>query len=137
MRAGGMGKTMRPATSTIACLCLLLCLPFRAPASVIHVDLNGSGDFLTIQEGIDAAAEGDTDMVCWINAERVCGIDCTAYDMRCTDDANFYPCILINMGRVAAKALLRLSSMVHDKPERVNVNHKSELNKIKPPPIGT
>jgi hypothetical protein len=40
---------------------LLLSLP--ALATIHHVDLNGGGDHLTIQEGIDAAAEGDTVLV--------------------------------------------------------------------------
>lgn len=34
-----------------------------ASARVIHVDLEGGGDYETIQEGLDAAAEGDTVLV--------------------------------------------------------------------------
>ncbi len=45
---------------------LLVCLTgafCTAAATTIHVDWNGGGDFLTIQEGIDAASAGDTVLV--------------------------------------------------------------------------
>jgi hypothetical protein len=38
----------------------LLLLALSASATTITVDLGGSGDYLTIQEGIDAAVYGDT-----------------------------------------------------------------------------
>ena len=34
-----------------------------SPAATIHVDWNGQGDYLTIQEGIDASSHGDTVLV--------------------------------------------------------------------------
>lgn len=47
-----------------ACLIIpLLLLAFSASATTITVDLGGSGDYLTIQEGIDAAVYGDTVLV--------------------------------------------------------------------------
>jgi hypothetical protein len=48
-------------TSCVACLLLLITTP---AGSVTHVvDLAGGGDYLTIQEGMTAAAEGDTVLV--------------------------------------------------------------------------
>jgi hypothetical protein len=44
-----------------AIACLLLATP--ASPAVIHVDDSGGGDYLTIQEGIAAASEGDTLLV--------------------------------------------------------------------------
>ena len=38
-------------------------LAFAAAAAVVEVDQAGGGDFLTIQEGLDAAAGGDTVLV--------------------------------------------------------------------------
>lgn len=83
-----------------------------------------------------ATVSEDTELVCWLNPERICGIDCTAYDMRSADNENFYPCSLINVGRSIAAAMIRLSKMVQDKPERVNIDPKAKLNDMKPPPIG-
>jgi hypothetical protein len=83
-----------------------------------------------------ASVEGDSELVCWLSPERICGIDCAAYDMRCAEDSNFYPCSLINIGRVASTALIRLSKVVQDKPEKANPDPKAELNNLKPPPIG-
>lgn len=48
-------------TLFVAVLLALSSLP--ATADTILVDVNGGGDYLTIQEGIDAAAEGDTVLV--------------------------------------------------------------------------
>jgi hypothetical protein len=42
---------------------LCLCCSTIANAKTINVDKNGGGDFLTIQEGIDAASAGDTVVV--------------------------------------------------------------------------
>lgn len=44
-------------------LAMLLALAALADADVIRVDWAGGGDYATIQEGIDAAAEGDTVLV--------------------------------------------------------------------------
>jgi len=43
-----------------AVICSLLLLALQASATTIVVDHAGSGDYLTIQEGIDAASNGDT-----------------------------------------------------------------------------
>jgi len=48
---------------TPAFLTILLCLSFPASATVIIVDHGGGGDYETIQEGIVAAATGDTVLV--------------------------------------------------------------------------
>jgi hypothetical protein len=40
-----------------------LALAAAAPADTIHVDWAGGGDYLTIQEGVDGATEGDTVLV--------------------------------------------------------------------------
>ena len=45
---------------TLACLAVAA---GSSGATVIRVDVNGGGDYLTIQEGIDAASEGDTVLV--------------------------------------------------------------------------
>jgi hypothetical protein len=47
----------------LAAAVLFLLLPAAASATVIHVDWSGGGDYLTIQEGINAANEGDTVLV--------------------------------------------------------------------------
>jgi hypothetical protein len=47
----------------IAVLCALASLAPLAVADTIHVDASGGGDYLTIQEGIDAAGEGDVVLV--------------------------------------------------------------------------
>ncbi len=51
------------ATGTASALCVCLLVAGTAAASTYVVDLSGSGDFLTIQEGIDAATYGDTVLV--------------------------------------------------------------------------
>ncbi|MCK4681070.1 right-handed parallel beta-helix repeat-containing protein [bacterium] len=48
---------MRRISPIALLLCSLCALP--ATADTIDVDVNGTGDFLTIQEGLDAAASGD------------------------------------------------------------------------------
>jgi hypothetical protein len=48
---------------TILVAISLLTLAVAASADVIHVDCEGGGDYLTIQEGVDAASEGDTVLV--------------------------------------------------------------------------
>jgi hypothetical protein len=52
-------RLRRPA----AVLALLAALAGPAAATVIEVDVDGAGDFATIQEGLDAAAGGDTVLV--------------------------------------------------------------------------
>lgn len=42
---------------------LILAAATAASAAVITVDVNGTGDFMTLQEGVAAAAEGDTVLV--------------------------------------------------------------------------
>lgn len=42
---------------------LLFVGTFQLKATIIYVDLNGGGDYLTIQEGIDIAVDGDTVLV--------------------------------------------------------------------------
>jgi hypothetical protein len=42
---------------------LLLLVPVLCSSTVVRVDVDGGGDYLTIQEGIDAASEGDTVLV--------------------------------------------------------------------------
>ncbi len=44
-------------------IALSLCLAAAVPASTIRVDLSGGGDYLTIQEGVEAAAAHDTVLV--------------------------------------------------------------------------
>lgn len=43
-------------------LLLILCLS-QSPASVFHVELDGSGDYTNIQPAVDASASGDTIMI--------------------------------------------------------------------------
>jgi hypothetical protein len=52
---------MRRISPIALLLCSLCALP--ATADTIDVDVNGTGDFLTIQEGLDAAAPGETVLV--------------------------------------------------------------------------
>jgi hypothetical protein len=52
---------MRQELSVAAALVALACA--QASATTIRVDQNGGGDYLTIQEGLDAASEGDTVLV--------------------------------------------------------------------------
>lgn len=47
----------------ITLVCVLGALVQVAAADTVRVDLNGGGDYLTIQEGLDAAASGDTVLV--------------------------------------------------------------------------
>ena len=52
--------------STHVCLVTVFCLAVIASTAsgvVRYVDVGGGGEFLRIQEGIDAAAEGDTVLV--------------------------------------------------------------------------
>jgi hypothetical protein len=42
---------------------LLLLVPVLCSSTVVRVDVDGGGDYLTIQEGIDVASEGDTVLV--------------------------------------------------------------------------
>lgn len=50
--------------TAIACLaCSLLTVSPAADAAVHHVDCAGGGDYLTVQEAVDAAANGDTILV--------------------------------------------------------------------------
>lgn len=39
-------------------ICIILLLPF-CKADTIVVDINGAGDYVDIQSGIDAASDGD------------------------------------------------------------------------------
>lgn len=55
---------MRPSRPTAwAALVVLSALAGPAPSTVIEVDQSGAGDFETIQQGLDAAAAGDTVLV--------------------------------------------------------------------------
>ena len=51
---------MRPILGAVA---LLAALTTSASSSTFVVDPSGGGDYLTIQEGVDAASEGDTVLV--------------------------------------------------------------------------
>ena len=53
----------RPDPAFPTTLLAVLVMTGIAPATVIRVDWAGGGDYLTIQEGIDAAAEGDTILI--------------------------------------------------------------------------
>jgi hypothetical protein len=49
--------------TTIAATAAVLAFAITAFSDTIHVDCDGGGDYLTIQEGVDAATEGDTVLV--------------------------------------------------------------------------
>ena len=51
------------ACAVFVALVFVLATAMPAHAATIRVDLSGGGDYLTIQEGIDAASEGDTVLV--------------------------------------------------------------------------
>lgn len=42
--------------------------------------------------------------VCWRDAARACGEDCTAFDDRFEEDPRFRPCLLLNIQRQSSKS---------------------------------
>lgn len=49
-------------------------------------------------------------LVCWKDANRACGPDCIAYDHRAEDNERYRPCLLLNVQRQQANALVNLAN---------------------------
>ena len=62
--------------------------------------------------------------VCWRDAARACGEDCTAFDDRFEEDPRFLPCLLLNIQRQQAKSFSRLAQELKNLNDTMDQNSR-------------